>query len=372
MVDFNRAGVPLVEIVTDPDFKTALEAKTFCQELQLIMRYLGASDADMEKGHMRCEANVSMQEAGTFEIVDGEVRPLGNATLNPKVEIKNINSFRAVERAITFEIARQTGLLEKGEPWVQQTRGWNEDTGETVLQRTKENAQDYRYFPDPDIPPFDPRAVAGVVALPELPLAKRLRFREEYGFSYADAQILTNNSRWADFTEAVMSEVVDWLYTLPDVKGDTDEIKEQKKEKIARLSGGWLTSKLMGLMNEKGLRIENLKVSAENFAELIALIYAGRVNSTNAQKILLEMLESDANMDPTHIMEEKGYGQVTDEKHIGAAVDDVIESHPDQVAQFKNGKETILKFLIGMVMKATEGSADPAVVEKLLREKLTE
>lgn len=370
LVDFNRAGVPLVEIVTKPDFKSAIEAKIYCQELRTIMRYLNVSDADMEKGHMRCEANISVQEAGTFEIVDNKVRPLDGATLNAKVELKNLNSFKAVERGINFEIERQTKMIEDDEQWIQQTRGWDAVNEVTVMQREKENADDYRYFPDPDIPPFHPAEIAGHVSLPELPLYKRDRFHEEYGLSYADAKLLTDDKHWAGFTENVMSEVVAWLDALPEVSGEPDEIKEDKKQKIARLTGGWLTSKLMGAMTERAIDIRILKISPENFAELIALIYTNKVNSTNAQKILGLMLDAGTDKDPTHIMEEQGLGQVSDEGKLGDMVDDVIKSHPQQVEEFKSGKEPILKFLIGMVMRACEGSADPEVVERLLREKL--
>lgn len=366
LVDFNRAGTPLVELVTDPDFKSALEAKTYCQELRNIMRALDVSDADMEKGHMRCEVNISMQEAGKFEIVDGVVKPLGNYKLNNKVEVKNINSFRAVEKAIDFEIKRQTELLEKCEDWPQQTRGWNDEKSETVLQRIKENAADYRYFPDPDIPPFHPVKIAGDLHLPEMPQAKRQRFFEEYDFSYADAKLLSEDKNWANFTEDVMSELNEWLESMVESKDKA----ENTPQKIARLAGGWITSKLMGVLKEKNLDISEVKFSAENFAELIALIYNNRVNSTNAQKILLIMAGSDTDKDPTHIMEDKGWGQVSDENKLGEAIDEVIKSHPEQVAQFKAGKEPILQFLKGMVMKATEGSADPVVVEKMLRERL--
>lgn len=371
LVDFNRSGTPLVEIVTDPDFKTALEAKAYCQELQRIMRYLGVSQADMEKGHMRCEANVSMQEAGRFEIVDGVVKPLGDYQLNAKVELKNINSFRAVEKAIQYEIERQVQMLESGETWQQQTRGWDEDAGKTVLQRVKESAADYRYFPEPDIPPFHPLDIAGNLPMIELPAAKRDRFHTEYGFSYADAKLLTETKEWANFTEAVMSELIEWLHALPEIKGATDDIKEQKQQKIARLAGGWLTSKLMGAMAERAVDIRVLKISPENLAELVALVYAERVNSTNAQKILADMLDSGSNLDPSHVMEEKGYGQIRDEAAIAGIVDTVIANNPSQVASFKAGKEAILKYLVGMVMKASEGSADPQLAEKILREKLS-
>ncbi|TAN33259.1 Asp-tRNA(Asn)/Glu-tRNA(Gln) amidotransferase subunit GatB [Patescibacteria group bacterium] len=361
LVDFNRAGVPLVEIVSEPDVQSAVEAKSYCQELQNIFRYLGVSDADMEKGHMRCEANVSVQEEGKFTNDKGVIKPTGKNKLNAKVEVKNINSFRAVEKAIEFEIKRQTAMIEKGESWKQQTRGWDDDKGETILQREKETSADYRYFPEPDIPPFNPVKITGDISLPELPAAKRSRFRDEYGFSYSDADILASDAHWAAFTEQVMSELVDWLKTLS---------KKESPAQIARLAGGWITSKLMGAMAERKIDIRILKLKPENFAELVALIYTNKVNSTNAQKILAEMLNSGVDMDPTHIMEDKGYGQIADEGKLGEVVDEVLKSHPEQVAQFKAGKEPILQFLKGMVMKATEGSADPQMAEKLLRERI--
>lgn len=370
LVDFNRAGVPLVEIVSDPDIESAIEAKAYCQELQTIFRYLKVSDADMEKGQMRCEANVSIQEDGQFEIVDGQIIPKNGYKLNAKVELKNINSFRAIEKAINYEIKRQIAMIENNESWVQQTRGWNDQKGETYLQRVKETSADYRYFPEPDIPPFEPLKIVGDISLPELPANRRKRFQDEYGFSYADSQILVSDENWSSYTEAVMGELIEWLSSLPESKQITKEMTTQKQKELAKLAGGWLTTKLMGTMAERKIDIKILKISAENFAELIALIYTARINSTNAQKILIEMLDSGVDKDPTHIMEEKGYGQISDEIKIGAMVDEVIKNHPEQVNQFKSGKEPIIKFLIGMVMRASEGSADPEVTEKIFREKL--
>ncbi len=366
LVDFNRAGVPLVEIVTDPDFKSALEAKVYCQELRNIVRYLGVSDADMEKGQMRCEANISVQEVGSFEIVDGVVKPLNGTKLNNKVELKNLNSFKAVERGIDFEIKRQTAMIENGETWVQQTRGWDDNKQETVMQRTKENASDYRYFPDPDIPPFHPLQIAGNISLPELPAQKRIRFHKEFFLSFSDAKILSDDKELANFTEEVMSELSGWLDSMP----ESEDIAENVPQKISRLAGGWITSKLLGIIKEKGMSILDVKFSAENFAELVALIYNNKVNTTNAYKILLIMIGLDIDKDPTHILEEKGWGQVSDSNKIEIFVEEVIKNYPDQVAQVKAGKDTVIKFLIGMVMKASEGSADPTVVEKVLRDKL--
>ncbi len=373
LVNFNRAGVPLVEIVSDPDIQSALEAKTYCQELQSIFRYLDVSDAEMEKGQMRCEANISLQEEGKFQIIDGVVRPIGTYLLNNKVEVKNINSFRAVEKAIEFETKRQTEMLDRGETWPQQTRGWDDPKGETVMQRIKESSADYRYFPEPDIPPFHPLKIAENLELPEMPAVKRARFHREYGFSYADAQILTIDKDWAKFTEEVYSELLNWLEDLknnPLVEKSLKKDAGTPSQQLARLCGGLLTTKLVGAMSERKIDIKILKIKPENFAELIALIFTNQLNSTNGQKVLAEMLDSGVDMDPTHIMQEKGYGQVNDENKLGVIVDEVIKNYPDQAAQFKAGKEPLLQFLKGMVMRASEGSADPVVAEKLLREKL--
>lgn len=376
LVNFNRAGVPLVEIVSEPDIQSGIEAKAYCQELQSIFRYLGVSNADMEKGQMRCEANISMQTEDTFEKANGAMIAKPGHKLNSKVEVKNINSFKAVEKAIDFEIKRQSEMIAKGEAWKQETRGWDDAKG-TVHQRFKETSADYRYFPEPDIPPFEPMAIVnGEIHLPELPAAIRTRFHSEYGFSYADADMLTTDKNWAEYTENVMSELKEWLNSLPESHACFTKSPDRKaaiclsSTEMAKLAGGWLTTKLMGAMNERKIDIRILKIKPENFAELVALIYTNRVNSTNAQKILIEMLEAGVDIDPTHIMEEKGYGLVNDEGKLGVVVDEVIKSNPKQVEQFKAGKEPILQFLKGMVMKATEGSADPVVAEKLLREKL--
>ncbi len=370
LVDFNRSGTPLVEIVTDPDIQSATEAKVYCQELQLLLKALQVSDADMEKGHMRCEVNISLQEEGRFDIIDGAVVPKEGYRLNAKVEIKNLNSFKAVEKAILYEIHRQTGLLEQGESWQQQTRGWDDKTGETVMQRLKENAADYRYFPEPDIPPFHPEIIAGHIALPELPIAKRQRFREEYGFSYADARLLSTDRHLAAFTEAVMSETIEWLHASPEIDKDSDEILEEKKQKIARLVGGWLGTKLQGQLYERAMVITDVRISAENFAELIFLIYTEKINSTNAQKLLADMLTLGTDVDPNHIMEEKGYGQVRDDATIQQLVDTVLISYPKQVKEYQEGKTTVLQFLVGMAMKASEGTADPQLLEQAFTNKL--
>ncbi len=367
LVDFNRAGVPLVEIVSDPNIQNAVEAKAYCQELQNIFRYLDVSSANMEKGHMRCEANVSVQEEGKFIIDGSTVKPVGDFKLNHKVELKNINSFRAMEKAVEYEIKRQSENILKGETQKPETRGWSDEKGKSYVQRVKETSADYRYFPEPDIPVFEPLKLCPDVEISELPGARRQRFFDEYGFSYADADLLTQNKYWSGYAEKVMTELQEWIASLPETKNANNIYK---KKKLAKLAGGWLTTKLMGSLAERKIDIRVLKLSAENFAELITLIYAKRVNSTNAQKILSEMIDSGTDLDPTHIMEEKGYGQVSDENKLEEVIAEVIKNYPAQVADFKAGKKPIIKYLLGMVMKATEGSADPVVAEKMLREKM--
>jgi aspartyl-tRNA(Asn)/glutamyl-tRNA(Gln) amidotransferase subunit B len=369
LVDFNRAGVPLVEMVSDPDIQSAEEAKNYCQELQLILRTLGVSQADMEKGQMRCEANISVQTTGSFTIENGVVIPAPGHKLNAKVEVKNINSFRAVERAIEYEIKRQSDLLDQGKTWESATRGWDETKGATVHQRSKESAADYRYFPEPDIPPFKPHDLAPLISIPELPQSKRDRFIDEYGFSVADAFLLTSDKNWAEFTEDTMSDLYSWLKVQPDETMAVD--KEAERRAVAKLTGGWITTKLMGAMAERAMDIRILKIQPENFAELITLIYTNKVNSTNGSKILNEMLDSGVDLDPSHVLEEKGYGQISDEATLLPTVQRIIEQFPAQAAQFKAGKEPLIKFLVGMVMKETEGSADPLVAEKILRQNLS-
>lgn len=370
LVDYNRAGTPLVEIVTEPDFKNGVEAKKYCKELQRIMRYLEVSDADMEKGHMRCEANISVQEAGKFEIENGEIKPLGNYELNNKVEVKNLNSFKVVKEAIDFEINRQIEMLESREEWMQQTRGWNENEKKTELQRKKETAADYRYFPEPDIPPFNPLEIADGVSVPELPIQKRMRFNEEYGFSYSDAEHLTRSKDWASFAEGVMSELSSWLYATDEIEGESDEVLGDRKQDLAQLAGNWMNNELKGKLKDKQMQITDINFTQENFAELITLVYADKVNSTNAEKILDHMVSSSKDEDPSHIMEEQGYGQISDEGKIENIVDEVINNNQDQVQQYKSGKEGVLDYLVGMVMRETEGSADPQKTKEMFQEKL--
>lgn len=362
-VDYNRAGTPLAEIVTRPDFRTPAEARTFLQELRAIMRSQGVSDADMEKGHMRCDANISLREVGD----DG--MPISE-TLNPKVEVKNLNSFKSVERALIYEIQRQKKLYETNTPPAfSSTRLWNDAKSVTEEMRSKEAAHDYRYFPEPDLPPLDLTLLRNEITVAELPAARRARFADEYGFAPADARTLVDDGLLADYAEEVISELKAWLATLPEAEGTADEIYARHKGKLARLVSGWLLSKLGGELAERGLTIIDANVSAENFAEFITLVYGNKLSSTAAQTVLGEMIGTGK--DPSHIMEDRNLGQVEDADALAPVVTRVIEHNPDVVALIRSGKTKALKSLVGIVMKETEGRANPQLAERMLKEKLS-
>lgn len=366
-VDFNRSGTPLLEIVTAPDFHSPVEAKIFLQELRLIARNVGISDADMEKGHLRCDANISMRE-----IVDSPVDQEWASQLNPKTEIKNINSFRAVEHALEYEIQRQTELWEKNNPpRIQSTRGWDDVRGATILQRTKEEAHDYRYFPEPDLPPLEPVKISEEVRSlqGELPRARRQRFQEMYGFSPEDTRTLTEEKELADYAEEVISELRSWLISLETVEGTKDEIWKKNKSKLVKLVSGWLLSKLTGLMNEHGIHWKRLQITPENFAEFITLLYQSKINSVAGLKILERMLLDG--VDPSQDMEEGGLEQVSDTNEIEQIVLRIIYANPEAVTNFKNGKANALMFLVGQMMKESKGRANPKMAEELLRKKLS-
>lgn len=362
-VDYNRGGTPLLEIVSEPDLRSPQEAKAYLQELRSILRAIGASDADMEKGQMRCDANISLLP------VDERNLPLRQG-YNPKIEIKNLNSFRAVERALAYEIERQTELYKTNTPPVGSTRGWDEDKGVTFEQRTKETSADYRYFPEPDLPPQDLRAVREKVAAmaTELPAEKRSRLAEEFWFSPSDVAFLTANDGWAEYAENVMGELGAWLETADPTGKSGGELLDERKKKFAKLVGGWLTSKLAGVMAEKNVTIKNLKITAEDFAEFIHLVDAGEINSSNAQKLLLMMVETGT--DPSHLMEEHNLGQNLPDAELKETVKRIVAQNPDQAAQVKAGKTGVLKWFVGAVMKATEGRANPTKAEEAVKKEI--
>lgn len=366
LLDFNRAGTPLMELVTEPVIKDAAQAKKFCQNYQQILRYLKISNADMEKGEMRCEANISLQEKGQWEYKDGLIKPLGKHKLNPKVEVKNINSFRSVEKAINFEIARQSKALEKGEDIIAETRGFDEGKGITVSQRVKESSADYRYFPEPDIPPLN-ISESWIDQLknelPEMPQAKTKRFIREYGLNLNIAEVLTNDKELADWTENVISELEAWI----DANGD-EEARQEKH--LAISAANLITSELLKHLNSDNKKITDLKITAENFAELCCLLYQKKINSSAGQTILEKMYQKGG--DPEDIMKELGLQQIDDSAALEEAVKKIIKENPVQTADYKKGKVTLIQFFIGKVMAETRGKANPEVVKELLEKLLIE
>lgn len=360
LIDYNRAGVPLMELVTEPDISSALEAKEFCQELQLILRELEVSDADMEKGQMRCEVNISLS---------------ANTELGTKVEIKNLNSFRSVERAVNYEIERQTKALESGEKIMQETRGWNDVKQETYTQRVKEGSADYRYFPEPDLPPLDFSQdseidlVAIKNSLPELPAQKRARFTNaETDFNAVDAKILMSDPLLADYVEQVISELKIWLKDSGVFEGTEEEIWLANKDKVNKLVTGWLFSKLGGLLAARKLAWSQNTISAENFAEFITMLFTRQVSTKNANLLLARMLETGG--DPSNILVDENLNQ-SDDFNLAEVVDSVINNNSAQVEEFKAGKTVLIKFFLGAVMKESKGQADPVEAENMLLQKLS-
>ena len=336
LVDFNRSGVPLMELVTEPDIESGAEVRKFAEELQLILRYLNVSDADMEKGQMRVEVNISVskdQKRGT------------------KVEIKNLNSIRAAESSVDFEIKRQSELLERGEKIAQETRGWDEGRQVTFSQREKEESHDYRYFPEPDLPALN-LATLGIAELivPELPQQKRKRFKEEYGIKDEAVEMFIRDQKFSDYFEEVISEL------------------KTSSPEAAPLAVNYLTSDLQSLMKEKMLSFKELQVTPENFAELIAMIAENKITSRAAKDVLRKMVEEGG--DPSIIVDELGLAQKNDSSSIGPVIDKVIEENKMAVEDYKKGKEASLQFLLGQSIKLTRGSVNPEALKKALQEKI--
>ena len=346
LVDFNRAGLPLMELVTEPDIKNSDQAVEFAKELQLILRYLDVSSADMDKGQMRVEANVSL---GT--IVDGELK------LGTKVEVKNINSFKAVKDAIEYEIKRQGEVLDDGKAVKQETRGWDDVKRITVSQRAKEDAHDYRYFPEPDIPPLDlSKFDFGTLKkeIPELPQEKRTRFLREFGLTPEAVEILISDPGMADFFEAAASELA----------AEDNENLPRERELLAN----YLTSDLRGVMAEEEIGFGDLKVTPENFADLIELISHGKLSSRGAKDILRKMFERGG--DPHEILKDENLEQVSDETELMVVAERIIAANPGAAADFKKGKENALQFLVGKAMGELKGRGNPQVLQRIFREVL--
>jgi len=334
-VDLNRAGVPLMEIVSEPDIRTPQEAAEYMKKLRTILRYLGVCDGNMEQGSLRCDANVS-------------VRPAGQKEYGTRAEVKNINSFRFVEKAIDYEIKRQIGVIEEGGEIVQETRLWDSTKGITESMRTKEEAHDYRYFPEPDLVPIvaDRSWIEEIRAsLPELPDAKRQRFVSEFGLPEYDAELLTTEKPVAEwFEEAVHSG------------GQPKAVSN------------WMMGDLMKLLNEGNKSIDECPMKPMQLAKMLKLIGSCTISGKIAKTVFEEMYKTGE--DPEVIVKEKGLLQISDESAIEKAIDDVIAKHPKEVERFRAGEEKLLGFFVGQVMKTTKGKANPQMLNEMLKKKL--
>lgn len=338
LADFNRAGIPLMELVTEPDFSSAGDAVEFAQEFQLILRYLEVSDGDMEKGHLRIEANISIARDGAGE-------------LGTKVEVKNLNSFKAVSGAIAYELDRQEKEIEKGGKITQETRGWDEIKQKTTSQRSKEEAHDYRYFPEPDLPPLtftDEYIEAIKTQIPELPRQRRERFVYEYNLSNVQTEILIRSLSLSDFYEEAVSE-----------------LKELVPQGNPEMVYNYLASDVKGIETERRMLLLESKLTPENLAQIVAFIIQGKISSRVAKDVLLESFNNGAN--PENIIRQKGLLQESDESVLEAVVKEVVDRNNKVWYDYKNGKENALQFLVGQVIAKTRGKANPEVVKNIFR-----
>jgi aspartyl-tRNA(Asn)/glutamyl-tRNA(Gln) amidotransferase subunit B len=324
LADYNRAGVPLMELVTEPDIQSGQEAKEFCQKYQSILRTLGVSDADMEKGQMRCEANIS-------------IRPKGSKKLGTKVEVKNLNSFKAVERAIKYEIERQAELLEFGEKVVQETRGWDDAKGKTYTMRVKETSADYRYFPEPDLPPvtISEASIKKIEAsIPEMPDEKSIRYIKNYNLNKSDAEILISDFKKAKYFEECL--ILNTKYKIP-------------SSKIA----AWI-------INE----VPNLDIEPETLVELVSLVEKGEISGKIAKEVLPEIKKGKK---PSEIIKEKGLKQISNTSELENIIKNILSQNSDAVEKIISGKTGVMGFLVGQVMRETKGQANPKIVNEIIR-----
>jgi len=337
LIDVNRSGVPLMEIVSEPELSSPAEARNYLVKLHSILRYLGVSSGNMEEGSFRCDANIS-------------IRPVGSKEFLPKVEVKNMNSFKAVYQALEYEAKRQMKVLEEGGQLVQETRGWLDEQGITVPQRTKEYADDYRYFPEPDLPPlvFERAWIEEIRAgLPELPEARRDRFVSQYGLPLYDADILTASRAMADYFESCV------------------KLMGPGKAKIV---SNWLLGDFSRLLNATNTEVESARISPEHLAEMLAMVDNGRISGPAAKAVLEEMFHTGKRA--RDIVAEKKLNQISDADEIRKVVKQVIASNATAVADYTSGKQQALMFLVGQVMKATRGRANPGVVREIIAQEL--
>ncbi|MDW7675945.1 MAG: Asp-tRNA(Asn)/Glu-tRNA(Gln) amidotransferase subunit GatB, partial [Bacillota bacterium] len=337
LVDLNRTGVPLIEIVSEPDMTSGEEAVAYLEKLKAIIQYTGISDCKMEEGSLRCDVNISLREPGATK-------------LGTKAEIKNVNSFKAVYKAIEYEIERQTDILDDGGKIIQETRSWDENKGITVSLRGKEEAHDYRYFPEPDLVPMviDESWVESIrKRLPELPDARKKRLMEGYSLPAYDAGVITSSKALSDFFDKVLLKYSD-----------------------AKIASNWVMGELLRLVNANNIEIEEVKIKPEQLADLLTLLEKGTISGKIAKTVFEEMFATGSN--PQEIVEKQGLVQISDEGAIGGIIDQVIAANPKAVEDFNAGQDRAIGFLVGQVMKETKGKANPGLVNKLLKEKLSQ
>jgi aspartyl-tRNA(Asn)/glutamyl-tRNA(Gln) amidotransferase subunit B len=337
-IDLNRAGTPLLEIVSEPDLRSAKEAIAYMKKIHTIVRYLGISDGNMQEGSFRCDANVS-------------VRPMGQEELGTRAEIKNLNSFRFIEKAINIEVERQIDLIEDGGTVAQETRLYDSDKDETRSMRSKEEANDYRYFPDPDLLPVEITEEfieAARATMPELPAAKQARFVDEYSLKGGDASILTGSRPLADYFESVIAAT----------------------DATTQVAANWIIGDLAGALNRDGLDIADSKISADELAGLVNRIHDNTISGKIAKQVFEAMWNGEGSADD--VIEAKGLKQITDSSAIEAVVDKVILENPGQVAEYKAGKDKLIGFFVGKVMQETKGQANPGQVNQILKDRLSQ
>ena len=335
LVDFNRTGVPLLEIVSEPDLRSGQEAAEYAQSLRQLVRYLGISDGNMQEGSLRCDVNIS-------------VRPVGQEQFGVKVEIKNMNSFSAIQRAIEYEIERQIEAIENGDRIYQETRLWEEGSQRTISMRSKEGSSDYRYFPEPDLPPLmvsNAQKLDWQAALPELPAVKRSRYEQEFGLSAYDARVITEDR-----------EVAEYFETAVTTGGNP------------KLVANWVTQDLAAYLNNAKLTITEIPFKPEALAELVQLIDKGTISGKIAKEILPELLEKGGS--PQKIIESKGMTQLSDPQALAKVIEEILAANPKEVEKFRSGKGNMKGFFVGQVMKKTGGRADPKLTNQLIDEKL--
>ena len=335
LVDFNRAGVPLLEIVSEPDLRSGQEAAEYARELRRIVRYLGISDGNMQEGSLRCDVNIS-------------VRPVGQKEFGVKVEIKNMNSFNAIQRAIEYEIERQIKAIEVGETIKQETRLWEENNQRTSSMRSKEGSSDYRYFPEPDLPPIEVSVAQKEewrAQLPELPAQKRQRYEQDFDLSPYDARVLTDDRAIAEYFEAAL------------VNGAN-----------AKLVANWVTQDISAYLNNNKLSIADIPLTPTALGELVSLIETETISGKMAKDILPELLTKGGS--PKAIVESKGLSQISDASAIAQIIDEVLNAHPEELAAFRGGKNKLKGFFVGQVMKQSGGRVDPKLTNQILTEKL--